>query len=686
MNKKALITGIGGQDGSYLSEYLLSLGYNVYGIVRRNSVCEHQWGRLEHINDKVSVQYGDLLDIASLEKIVKDVQPDEVYNLAAQSHVRISFDIPQFTSQTNALGVLNLLEVCKTLCPNARIYQASSSEMFGNSVDDDKFQRLTTPMTPVSPYGCSKLYAFNICKTYRESYNMHICNGILFNHESPRRGSNFVTNKVVKAAVRIKMGLQDKLELGNMDSYRDWGHSKDYVRAMHSIINYENPRDWVVSTGETNSVREMCDYVFKKLNLDYKDYVVQNPKFLRPNELNYLRGDSTEIREKLGWKPDYNFEQLMDDMIASWANIYNMKSITNNNFIMQHRPTFEQEEADACYKYMLDDTFITEHKKTSELESMICKYLNCKNCIMTTSGTNAIILALMSLELNIGDEVIVPNYTMIATINAVKFLKLVPVIVDVDKDTFTLDYEEIEKNITDKTKAVMHVSLNNRYTNMDNIVNLCNNKNIVLLEDSAQSLGCRINGKNLGTFGKIGCFSLSTPKIISTGQGGFCVTDDDEIARKINMIKNFGRRESGKDNFEVFGINLKFTDLQAVIGIEQMKKIDNRVKRMREIYDLYYENLKDHYEMKTPLNDEWIPWFVDIYVDDRDSIISYLKEHNIQTRPVYGEINKTNIYYSEVIFPNSNYVCSKGLFLPSYITLTNAEILNICNLLIKYNK
>lgn len=453
---------------------------------------------------------------------------------------------------------------------------------------------------------------------------------------------------------------------------------------MHSILNYETSRDWVVATGKTNSVRDMCDYVFKKLDLDYKDYVVQNPKFLRPNELNYLRGDSLETREKLGWKPDYNFEQLMDDMISNWANIYNMKTVTNNNFILQHRPTFEQEEADACYKYMLEDTFITEHKKTTELESMICSYLNCKNCIMTTSGTNAIILALMSLNLNDGDEVIVPNYTMIATINAVKFLKLVPVIIDVDRSTFTINCEEIQKNITSKTKAVIHVSLNNRYTDMSLIVKLCNDKNIILLEDSAQSLGCKINGKNLGTFGKIGCFSLSTPKIISTGQGGFCVTDDDETARKINMIKNFGRRESGKDDFEVFGINLKFTDLQAVIGIEQMKKIDYRVKRMRKIYDLYYENLKDHYEMSAPLTDEWIPWFIDIYVENRDSIISYLKEHNIQTRPVYSELNKTNIYYSEKILPNSKYVCNKGLFLPSYITLTNKEILNICKILVKY--
>lgn len=349
--------------------------------------------------------------------------------------------------------------------------------------------------------------------------------------------------------------------------------------------------------------------------------------------------------------------------------------------IMQHRPTFEKEEALAVYSYMVEDNFITEHKKTLELEKIICNYIGCKHCIMTTSGTFAIILALMSLNLNQEDEIIVPNYTMIATINAVKFLKLKPVIIDLDKDSFTLNCEEIKKNITTKTKAIIHVSLNNRYTDIDEIVKLCNDKNIILLEDSAQSLGCKINGKSLGTFGKIGCFSLSTPKIISTGQGGFCVTNDDEIAKKINMIKNFGRRESGKDDFEIFGINAKFTDLQAVIGIEQMKKLDLRVNRMREIYDLYYNNLKDIVKMIPPLNEEWVPWFVDIYIPDRENLINFLKIHKIQTREVYGEINKTNIYYSDIILPNSNYCSRNGLFLPSYITLDNNEILYICKLI-----
>ena len=316
--KKALITGIAGQDGSCLAEYLLSLGYEVHGIVRRNSTPEHQSSRLDPTLNNLFTHYGDLLDISSLNKVLLDVKPNEIYNLAAQSHVRISFDVPQFTVQTNALGVLNILEAYRQSSPKSRFYQASSSEMFGSSVDDDGYQRESTPLNPVSPYGCAKVFGYNISRNYRNAYGLHIVNGILFNHESPRRGSNFVTNKVVKTAVEIKKGLKDKLELGNMDSYRDWGHSKDYVRAMHMIINHHSPDDFVVSTGETNSVREMTDYVFSKLGMDYKDYVIQNPKYIRPEELKYLKGDCTKLKNTFNWEPEYGFEALMDDMIDFW--------------------------------------------------------------------------------------------------------------------------------------------------------------------------------------------------------------------------------------------------------------------------------------------------------------------------------------------------------------------------------
>ncbi len=318
---KAFITGISGQDGSYLAEYLASMDYEVYGIVRRNSVPEHQWCRLDGQSDRIKTRYGDMLDQSSLEKALREIMPDEIYNLAAQSHVRVSFEIPQYTVATNALGTLNLLEAYRAVCPKAKFYQASSSEMFGNSVDSDGYQRLTTPMNPVSPYGCSKVMAYNLCRNYRKAYGLHICNGILFNHESPRRGSNFVTSKIIKGAFRIKKGLDRTLKLGNVDSFRDWGHSKDYVVAMHKILKYEEARDWVVCTGVSHSVKEVYQYVFDKLGLKAEDYIEKDESLLRPEELKYLRGDGMETRKLLNWEPTFTFESLLDDMMEHWNRI-----------------------------------------------------------------------------------------------------------------------------------------------------------------------------------------------------------------------------------------------------------------------------------------------------------------------------------------------------------------------------
>ncbi len=320
---KALITGIAGQDGSYLAEYLLSLGYEVHGIIRRNSTPEHQENRIANLSDKVKTYYGDVTDLTSLCDTFFIVKPDEVYNLAAQSHVRISSEVQRYTGEVNAIGALNVLTATRLFASGAKYYQASSSEMFGTSVDTDGYQRETTPMHPVSPYGISKLYAYHMTKHFRTAYGMHCCNGILFNHESPRRASNFVTSKVIKAAVNISLGFQKHLELGNLDAYRDWGHSKDYVRAMHRIINHDTPDDFVVATGETRSIRQMCDYVFKKLGLNYTDHVVINGKYFRPQEVPYLKGDNFKIRTTLKWANEYNFEMLIDEMIEHYRKISN---------------------------------------------------------------------------------------------------------------------------------------------------------------------------------------------------------------------------------------------------------------------------------------------------------------------------------------------------------------------------
>jgi len=321
VNKTAFITGIGGQDGAYLAEFLLSKGYRVTGILRRHAVSETQDWHLKHEQHRIESMYGDLTDVSSLHLALKKYQPDEIYNLGAMSHVRVSFDVPEYTADVNAIGTLNLLQAMQAECPQARFYQASSSEQFGLGVDEDGFQRETTRMDPVSPYGCAKLFAYTMVRHWRRAFGAFACNGILFNHCSKRRGSNFVEAKIVKEALKIKHGLADRIVLGNMDAKRDWGFSGDYVRAMWMMLQQANPDDYVVATGETRSVRDLCEYVFRRLGMNYLDHLKQDAKFLRPEELPYLKGDASKARRVLGWKPEFTFEQVLDQMIEHWEGL-----------------------------------------------------------------------------------------------------------------------------------------------------------------------------------------------------------------------------------------------------------------------------------------------------------------------------------------------------------------------------
>jgi GDPmannose 4,6-dehydratase len=322
MTKVAFITGITGQDGSYLAEFLIGKNYEVHGTLKRNSVAENQTARLDDIFNQINLHYADLTDLSSLISVIQKVNPDEIYNLAAQSHVRISFDQPLYTANVTGIGTLNLLEAVKLIKPSIKIYQASSSEMFGNSIDEDGYQRETTPMNPVSPYGCAKVFSYNIARNYRNSYGMFISNGILFNHESPRRGTNFVTNKVCKEVVKIHLGLSNELKLGNLDATRDWGHAKDYVEAMWMILQQDKSDDYVCSTGISHSVQDLCEYTFSKFGLDYKKYVTSDEKFLRPEELHNLKGDSSKLKSITGWSPNYTFETMLDEMLEYWINYY----------------------------------------------------------------------------------------------------------------------------------------------------------------------------------------------------------------------------------------------------------------------------------------------------------------------------------------------------------------------------
>lgn len=318
MGKRALITGITGQDGSFLAELLLDKGYEVYGIIRRSS--SFNTDRIDHLyqdphlpDTRLRLVYGDLNDGSSLNKILRTVEPDEIYNLGAQSHVRVSFDVPEYTAEVTGLGTVRLLEAIREVGIQPRFYQASSSELYGKVIETPQSE--TTPFYPRSPYACAKAYAYYITVNYRESYNLFACNGILFNHESERRGETFVTRKITRAATRIKLGLQKKLYLGNLDAKRDWGYARDYVEAMWLMMQAEEPGDYVIATGETHSVREFLDEVFGLLDLDWKEYVETDPRYYRPAEVDLLLGDSSKARRTLGWQPKVDFKSLARIMV-----------------------------------------------------------------------------------------------------------------------------------------------------------------------------------------------------------------------------------------------------------------------------------------------------------------------------------------------------------------------------------
>lgn len=316
--KKALITGITGQDGSYLAELLLEKGYEVHGIIRRSS--SFNTGRIEHlyqdfhVNDaRVFLHYGDLSDSSALSRLLEKIQPDEIYNLAAQSHVRVSFDIPEYTADVVALGTIRILDAIKETEIKTKFYQASTSELYGKVVETPQTEK--TPFYPRSPYACAKLYSYWITINYRESYDMYACNGILFNHESPRRGETFVTKKITHAIARILKKEQDKLYLGNLDAKRDWGYAKDYVEAMWLMLQQDKAEDYVIATGETHSVREFLDEAFGLVGLDWKKYVEIDPRYYRPAEVDLLLGNPAKAKEKLGWKPKTTFKELVKIML-----------------------------------------------------------------------------------------------------------------------------------------------------------------------------------------------------------------------------------------------------------------------------------------------------------------------------------------------------------------------------------
>jgi perosamine synthetase len=432
-----------------------------------------------------------------------------------------------------------------------------------------------------------------------------------------------------------------------------------------------------VHKNETN----IEDYVrisfdFRVVTLeDYKNYVMKNEiTQTNPRDVDKER---KPVKMLIGGYYQILWKNTTVDENMNWFSI--------KTPIMQTRPVFDKSEAEACYNYMITgDPFLTEFRETTALETKLKEYIGVKHCNMTTSGTTAIITALLALGVKKDDEVLVPNYTMIATANAVRVLGAIPKLIDVNPETFTIDLASVKANLTEKTKVVIHVSLNNRSTQLKEIVDYCHEKNVYVLEDAAQSLGCRLDGKHYGTYGDIACFSLSTPKIISTGQGGFVITNNDDLATHVFRIKNFGRKSGGTEEYVEFGLNFKFTDLQAVVGLEQLKKLPDRVVRMREIYNKYENALGTNTNYKllgNSGNKEWIQWFIDILVENRDELMKFMKKHNIDTRVCYPSIHSTEFYAVEGNFPETDTISKKGVFLPTHFSLNDNEILYICTVL-----
>ena len=317
MRKKAFITGITGQDGSYLAEYLLSKNYDIHGIVRHDTEVKSQTGRIDHLAQNIKLDYGDVTDASNIERLLRLIQPDEVYHLASQSQTQISFDMPGFTYDVNVRGTANMLEGCRLCVPFAKFYLAGSGEMFGNNQNEDGMQNESTPMDPVSPYGISKIFGYHLARYYRRTHKMFAVNGIMFNHESPRRNANCLSMKVIKGAIAIKQQQADLLKLGNLDVYRDWGHAQDYARAIYLMMHHKEPDDFVIATGVSHTVREMCKYVFSKLQLNYEDHIEIDDEYNRTREIKSLQGDPAKAKKALTWQPEYTFESMLDEMLTS---------------------------------------------------------------------------------------------------------------------------------------------------------------------------------------------------------------------------------------------------------------------------------------------------------------------------------------------------------------------------------
>jgi len=725
--KRALITGVTGQDGSYLADFLLAKGYEVHGVIRRTSSVKNR-ERIEHLSHprahisdykNFHTHYADLTDSSSIEELLRKINPDEVYNLGAQSHVRISFDVPESTANIVALGTLRLLEGIKKFCPHARFYQASSSEMFGKAVEIPQSEK--TPFYPRSPYARAKVFAYWETIGARESHKIHASNGILFNHESERRGENFVTRKITRSLARIKLGLQDKFSLGNLDARRDWGHAKDYVEAMWLILQQDEPGDYVIGTGENHSVREFLEETARCLGLEIfsngeqgigEKYLDINGKVIleidldlfRPTEVDVLLANPEKAKTKLGWSPKIKFKELVRLMAKHDLQLAEDELLLENNHngkvaqnsvserISIAQPYLGKEETENVSRAMNSGWISSQGEFIKKFEEEFSKYCGTKYGVATSNGTTALHLALTALGIKEGDEVIVPNLTFVATANAVKYCNATPVFVDVHPDYWGIDPGKIEEKITSRTKAIIPVHLYGHPCEMDSIINLARKYNLYLVEDAAQAHGAEYKDKKVGSFGGISCFSFFGNKIITTGEGGMCVTDNSEFAEKMRILRDHGMSKERKYWHHVIGFNYRMTNLQAAIGCAQLKKIEGIISSRRTLaqeYNSHLKELADEQIITLPSEKGWaknVYWLFSILLNKaefpRDRLIDYLNAKKIDSRPFFYPLNEMPPYKTfdfRIEYPNSTRISRTGLNLPSFNGISDDEITKVCD-------
>jgi GDPmannose 4,6-dehydratase len=741
--KRALIIGITGQDGSFLAEFLLQKGYEVHGIIRRSS--SFNTGRISNIfkdpheqENMLHLHYGDLSDGNSLGKIIGENQFDEIYNLGAQSHVRVSFDIPENTADIVGMGTLKLLEIIKNSSPKSKLYQASSSEMYGEVQEIPQSE--TTPFHPRSPYGCAKVFAHNCIVNYRESYGLFACNGILFNHESERRGETFVTKKITEGLARIKLGLQKKLFLGNLDAERDWGYAKDYVEAMWLMLQQEKPDDFVIGTGENHKVREFLEEAAKCIGLNIvsngkkgveEKYLNENgeviieidPRYFRPSEVNTLLADFKKAKRILWWSPRTSFKELVKimadfdlkaaekeaDYRTHGENLIKKRIEYSEKNIKLMEDSITQEEINAINECLKSGEYTQGHI-VEKFEKKFAEWNGSKYAVMVNSGSSANLLIISALKekynLNEKDEILVPNVTWPTTVYPIIQNGLVPVFCDVD-ESFNMNPESIKRMIGEKTKAIFIVHLLGQPAKMKEIKKICEENNLLLIEDSCESLGAKYDGIKVGNFGIMGSFSFYFGHHMTTLEGGMITTDSFEIYNLLKSLRSHGwikgtNRENDYPSFQnknfVFdclGYNLRSTNINASIGLVQLEKIDRFIEQRKKNHEYFLKRIErlSIVPQKVDINETSSFSFGILFQDSyqREYLLEHLPKEGIECRPivagnllkqpVFSKINlkkddetmADKIHSQGIYLPNNQFVDAKRV---DYMVDTIEKLLN----------